>query len=150
MRQVCCEPVTDMVQIRNQIAHLFDDFGLFELEPVLLIPWIPPVDVKETEKEYTVRTELAGFKPEDIQLELQGTVLTIRGERKPDTPEEGKHVQSECNYGSFVRTIDLGTPLKQTGVKATYHDGVVEVKLPRIQETKPKQIKIAVERAKVT
>jgi HSP20 family protein len=118
----------------------------FEREPIIERACAPAVDIEETDAELKVHAELPGIKPDDIAIELDGDVLTIRGERKEEKEENHRNfVRVERAYGVFHRSFHLGTPVKREEITATYHDGVVELILPKSGGAKPKQIVINVE-----
>ncbi|MDI6827341.1 MAG: Hsp20/alpha crystallin family protein [Armatimonadota bacterium] len=108
--------------------------------------WAPPVDVVEYEDKFVMRAELPGMSKEDIDVEMHGDTLTIRGERKFEQ-EEGKenYVRVERAYGKFQRSFTLNVPVKADEIKATYKDGILEVTVPKAEEIKPKKVEVAVE-----
>lgn len=100
-----------------------------------------PVVVSENEKEFTVKASLPGVLPEDVQVMVQGDVLTIRGETKEEKTDEQYHVR-ERRYGEFLRTVTLPTPVSAEKAQARFEDGVLTLTLPKSEESKPKQIKL--------
>jgi HSP20 family protein len=100
----------------------------------------PLVDVHETEDEYVVKVDLPGVKPDDVNVEVNENVLSISGSR---LAEETSHAQLvERPYGSFVRTLTLPQGVDSDSIKAGYHDGVLELWIPKPAEQKPKKIAI--------
>lgn len=105
--------------------------------------WSPSVDVAETQNEIVLRAELPGMKQEDIDIELTGDTLTIRGERKFENEERKESfVRVERSYGRFQRSFTLGIPVQHDQVKASYRDGILEVHLPKSEETKPRKVAV--------
>lgn len=106
--------------------------------------WMPPVDIAETKDKLTLRAELPGFKEDQVELTVEDGVLTLRGERKfeKDAEEENYH-RVERSYGTFVRSFTLPTNVDQSRIEARFADGILSVELPRREEARPKQIKIA-------
>jgi HSP20 family protein len=100
----------------------------------------PPLDVRETEDEYFVLVDLPGVKSEDVSIELNDQALTISGSRVP--VETGDSQLVERPYGSFVRTLTLPHGVESDQIKADYHDGVLELHIPKPAEIKPKKIAI--------
>jgi HSP20 family protein len=100
----------------------------------------PPLDVRETVDEYFVLVDLPGVKSEDVSIELNDQVLTISGSRVP--VETGDSQLVERPYGSFVRTLTLPHGVEGDQIKADYHDGVLELHIPKPAEIKPKKIAI--------
>lgn len=105
--------------------------------------WAPVLDMYETKDDLILRVELPGVREKDVTLSITGDLLTVKGERGFDRDvkdESDYHV--ERVYGKFERTIQLPMPVQGEKVKATYRDGVLEVKLAKAEEVKPREIKI--------
>jgi HSP20 family protein len=108
--------------------------------------WYPAVDILESKDAYMIRAELPGMQREDIKLELKDGTLTLNGERKAEKPAEGveyRHV--ERVNAKFWRSFSLPETVKQDGIEAVYKDGVLEVRVPKAEEVKPRQIEITVQ-----
>ncbi len=101
----------------------------------------PPVDVHETEDEYLVKVDLPGVKAEDVNVEVDDNVLSISGSRVP--AETGQAQLVERPYGSFARTLTLPQGVDADAIGADYQDGVLELRIPKPAEQKPKKIAIA-------
>jgi len=107
--------------------------------------WTPAVDVIEDEHEIVLRADLPGMKQDDIKIELTAEALTLSGSRPaPDEADREKHVRIERVYGPFQRSFTIGVPLQQDKVTAQYHDGVLEIHLPKAEEIKPKRVEVKV------
>lgn len=92
----------------------------------------PDVDVRETKKAIHVKAELPGVNEDDIDVRIEGNVLTLRGEKREEkTEKEGGWTHAECAYGSFVRSIPLGVEVEYDGIDATFKKGVLKVTLPK-------------------
>jgi HSP20 family protein len=102
--------------------------------------FIPTLDVRETEDEYLVLVDLPGVKSEDVVIELTDQVLTISGSRTP--VEIGEVRRSERPFGSFVRRLTLPKGVDSDKVVAEYKEGVLELRIPKRAEAKPKKIAI--------
>ena len=100
----------------------------------------PLVDVHETEEEYLVKVDLPGVKADDVNVEINDNVLSISGSRAPD--ETGQAQLVERPYGSFVRTLTLPQGVDSDSIEAGYQDGVLELRIPKPAEQKPKKITI--------
>ena len=100
----------------------------------------PPVDVYETDEEYLVRVDLPGVKSEDVNVEVNDSVLSIVGSRAP--AESGQAQILERPYGSFARTLTLPKGVDSDAIEAGYQDGVLELRIPKPAERKPKKIAI--------
>ena len=110
--------------------------------------WIPPVDIFEDADAVTLLVELPGVEAKDVDIQLEGNALTLRGERKLERAEsrDGDRLV-ERNYGTFVRSFTLPTTVAVEHARAESKDGVLRVTLPKKAETKPRQIKVQVESA---
>ena len=108
--------------------------------------WEAPVDIFETEGEIVVKAELPGMDRKDIWLHLENNVLSLRGERKfeKETKDENYH-RIERSYGAFNRSFSIPATVDEEKIRADYKDGVLKIVLPKKEQTKPKQIKIATE-----
>ena len=100
----------------------------------------PLVDVHETEEEYLVKVDLPGVKADDVSVEVNDNVLSISGSRAAD--ETGQAQLVERPYGSFVRTLTLPQGVDSDSIEAGYQDGVLELRIPKPVEQKPKKIAI--------
>ncbi len=106
--------------------------------------WLPPLDVIEGEKEFTVRAELPGIDPKDVQITVQNNLLTLSGEKKFARAEKGKaFTRSECAYGSFQRTLTLPEGVDADKVSAEGANGVLEIRIPKPEAATPKRIPVA-------
>ena len=101
----------------------------------------PPVDVHETEEEYLVKVDVPGVKSDDVNVEVNENVLSISGSRAAD--ETGQAQLVERPYGSFVRTLTLPQGVDSDSIEAGYQDGVLELRIPKPAERKPKKITIS-------
>jgi HSP20 family protein len=105
--------------------------------------WMPAVDIIDTPAAYVLKVELAGMKLEDVHVELEDDVLTIKGERHQDETLDTEQYQStEWHYGAFQRSISLPRSVKRDDIEATYEDGVVEVRVPKAAEVEPQRIEL--------
>lgn len=107
--------------------------------------WAPAVDIYETENEIVLKADLPDIDPKDVDIRVEDNILYLKGERKfeKETKEENFH-RIERNYGSFARSFSLPHTVAADKIVASYKDGVLHVKMPKREETKPKQIKINV------
>ena len=105
--------------------------------------WMPAVDVIDAPEAFVLKVELAGMKPEDVHIELEDDVLTIRGERNQEEKLDTEQYEStEWHYGSFQRSISLPRSVKRDAIEATYENGVVEVRVPKAAEVEPQRIEL--------
>jgi HSP20 family protein len=108
-------------------------------------PWVPAVDIKETENELIFKADIPDVDMKDVDLKMENGTLTIRGERKFEAgKEEGGWHRVERSYGSFERMFTLPDTVNPEGVKADYKNGTLTVTLAKKEVAKPRQIKIEV------
>jgi HSP20 family protein len=142
-------PTRDLLNIRDEVNRLFDNFftGLPERRRGLLEgEWAPSVDIAETDNEVVVTAELPGVKQDDVDITITDDVLTLKGEKKEEKEvKEKNYHRIERSYGSFQRSVSLPAGVQADKAKATYKDGVLHITVPKTEEAKPKQIKINVE-----
>lgn len=132
--------------VRRRINPVADVLNWLESEPPFtlaamgLTPHVRVEDFIEDDA-YLVRAELPGIDPEkDVQVEIAGNALVIRGERKEEQKERNRH---EFHYGYFERRLELPNGARFEDVKATYTDGVLEVRIPRVgEQTSTKQVPV--------
>lgn len=130
-----------VAHMRSEVDRLFDRFfrepllGWERYEmPTLETAWAPPVDFAETDKEYVVRLEVPGIPRENLDVSLDGTLLTLSGRREFHKEEETeKYIWQEREEGKFVRSLRLPTPVAENKIEATVHDGMLTVRLPKVE-----------------
>jgi HSP20 family protein len=139
-------PFGSVAQWDSDVNRLFDNFFG---KPVATSNgermWAPALDMYETKDEIVLNFELPGVRDKDVTLSIMGDVLTLKGERTfdRDVKDEGYH-HTERVYGKFERSVQLPMEVQAEKVQATYRDGMLEVKLPKAEEVKPREIKINV------
>ncbi len=108
-------------------------------------PWVPPVDIKETENELIFKADVPDVDMNNIDVKLENGTLTLRGERKfEDKKDEGGWHRVERSYGSFERVFTVPDTVNPEGVRADYKNGTLTITLPKKEVAKPRQIKIQV------
>jgi len=124
----------------------FGDFGLRrEYQPrAERSGFMPAVDVEEQEDAFVLHAELPGLKREDLVIEVDENVLTLKGERKAEIKEgDGKRYQRvERSYGRFERRFSVPQHVDATGIEAKLVDGVLELRLPKKPEVTPRRIEV--------
>ncbi|HEY6138816.1 MAG TPA: Hsp20/alpha crystallin family protein [Thermoanaerobaculia bacterium] len=136
----------DFKNLQTQLNCIFEPFARMSADEDLATgTWVPPVDVAETQETILVRAEVPGMKQEEIAIEFENGTLTIKGERKLEKNGDGMTWHRvERIYGNFVRSFTLPRTVDPERISATYRDGVLEIEVPKKEEAKPKQIRIAV------
>jgi len=105
--------------------------------------WPPPVDVWETESELVLAFELPGISEDDISVELEDNVLTVSGERtRSQEHSTDRYYRFERRYGQFQRSVTLPAGVDESKIAAEYKNGVLEVRVPKPEEAKPRRISI--------
>lgn len=138
-------PSPDMKNLQTQLNRLFEPFARLAADEDLVSgAWAPPVDVAETQEKILVRAEVPGIRQEEIQIEFENGLLTIRGERKLEKSEGMTWHRVERTYGNFSRSFTLPRTIDAERISASYRDGILEIEVPKKEEAKPKQIRIAV------
>ncbi len=136
----------DVASLRDDIDQLFDTLVSRSLpHRGALSAYVPAADLRETSEEFVVKMDLPGVSQKDVKVTLMGDTLTIRGERKLESKREQDGLYySERVSGAFERTFHLTTPVRGEQVKAEYRDGVLEVRIPKADEAKSREIEIRV------
>ncbi len=130
-----------MARLQRELAELASGvrasvFGTGEEEL-----WRPPVDIREREDGLVLVMDLPGLSREDIDVRVDGFALTIEGERKAGD-DDGRSVRVERPLGRFRRSFRLGAPVDPSGVKASYRDGVLEVRIPKVGPPEPVRLEV--------
>jgi HSP20 family protein len=108
-------------------------------------PWLPAVDIRETENELVLKADIPDMKFEDIDVRMENGTLTLRGERKfAANKDEGGWHRVERSYGAFERVFTLPETVNPEGVTADYKNGTLTVTLPKKEIAKPRQVKVQV------
>ena len=105
--------------------------------------WLPPVDVSDTENEIVLSFDLPGLKEDEIAVELEDNVLTVSGQRERKTEQsKDNFYRYERRFGAFSRSVALPAGVREDAIKADYSDGVLEIRVPKPEEQRPKRIQI--------
>jgi HSP20 family protein len=146
MALVRWEPVRELSSLQGEMNRLFSTF--FDTPQHgggVLRRWIPPMDLVETEDHFVLRADLPGLAEEDIKIELEDNVLTVSGERKAESEErEEGFYRVERSFGSFSRTLTLPEGVDADAITASFDKGVLEVKIAKPEERKPRRVTIGV------
>jgi len=130
--------------IQTEVNRLFDNF-FGRSTTVAGRTWTPPVDMYATKDDLVLTLELSGVSEKDVSVSITGDLLTVKGERGFENQiKEQDLLHVDRAYGKFERLVQLPMAVQADRVKATYRDGVLEIKLPKAEELKPKEIKIDV------
>jgi HSP20 family protein len=106
--------------------------------------WVPPMDLVEAEDHFLLKADLPGLTEGDVSIEVQDGTLTISGERKAEHERrEGGFYRIERSFGSFNRSLTLPDGVDPEGIAASFSHGVLEVRIPKPEERKPRRISIS-------
>ena len=135
-----------LTSLQDQVNRLFEDnFTRDRSGHADLATWAPPVDIYETENELVAKVDLPGLEEKDIDVRVENNMLTIRGERRFDKDvNEDNYLRIERSYGSFMRSFSLPNTVSSENIRAEYRDGILTLHMAKLEESKPKQIKITV------
>ena len=136
-------PTTEARRLQRDLDTVFNEF----FAPARRdhdANWTPRVDVHEDEQGYTFHVDVPGMQKEDLGIDFHEGTLTLSGERRPaDTAEGTNHVRVERSYGTFYRSFSLPKAVQYDAIEATYADGVLTVRVPKAEESKPRRISVA-------
>jgi len=135
----------ELRSFRNDVNRLFDDFfnlrtaGLFDSE------WLPALDVYDDEKNFYIKADVAGIDEKNLDVTINGNILTLSGKKVEEKKDEGKnYIFSERRAGSFSRSLTLPAGFKQKSIKGELKNGVLTVTIEKDKTVKDEKIKIDV------
>ncbi|MCW3000330.1 MAG: Hsp20/alpha crystallin family protein [Solirubrobacterales bacterium] len=146
MALVRWEPAREMNTLQSEVNRLFSTFFDSPAAPQgALRRWVPAMDLIEMEDHFLLKADLPGMSEADVNIEVEGDTLTISGERKEEhESREGGFVRLERAAGAFSRSLTLPDGVDPEGVKASFKNGVLEVYIPKPEQTRPRRVSIAV------
>jgi len=136
------QPFRDLFSMRRDIDRLFDEALAHPLTG--WEDWsVPQVNLYQTKDDVMVEMAVPGVNPDDIDIEITGDVLTVRGETKvEEEKEDSAYHLRELRYGSFSRTLNLPAKVEADKAKADFKNGMLTLTLPKAEEVRPKTIKV--------
>lgn len=139
------KPTNELRNFNRLLTHFFDEpFLPAEKEESLARSWAPKVDIYDTKNAFVINAELPGVNKNDIKVDVEGRVLTLRGERKTKTEEkDNSYYRREIFFGNFERSFTLPEAVDPGSIKAEFKDGVLHLEVPKPEERKPRQIEIS-------
>ena len=141
------EPLRELSSLQTEVNRLFDT--VFDAPRAGTgnghRRWIPAMDLVETEDHFVLKADLPGLAEGDVSLEVEDNVLTVSGERKAEHEDKREgYVRVERAYGAFRRSLTLPEGIDPEGVTASFDKGVLEVRIPKPEERKPRRVAIQV------
>jgi HSP20 family protein len=135
------EPIRELATLQTEMSRLMN--GVFEGNGRVAQEWVPAVDVWETERELVYAFDLPGVPEDEIAVDLHDNTLTVTATReRTDEQSENGFVRFERRFGTFSRAVGVPTGLTEDSVKADYRDGVLELRVAKPEEPKPRRIKL--------
>ncbi|HEX2735544.1 MAG TPA: Hsp20/alpha crystallin family protein [Polyangiaceae bacterium] len=139
------DPFRELEDMNRRFNRMFGLSARGAQENLTIPDWHPSVDIAETPETYVIAAELPDVKREDIKVNVENGVLTLKGERKLDREDKGKKFHRvERSYGTFVRAFSLPETVDENTIKAEAKDGVLTVTLQKSAKQKPKTIEVKV------
>lgn len=148
-------PLMDLGRWERDMERVMDTFFERRMRPWWPERWlrsdemeisVPAVDLFEEKDEIVVKAELPGIDKDQIEVNVTDHQLTIKGEKKKEEEiKEKDYYRCERSYGSFLRTLELPKDVHADKVKAAFKNGVLEIRLPKTEEAKAKEIKVKIE-----
>jgi HSP20 family protein len=140
------EPVRELSSLQNEMNRLFN--SVFDGPAGRggdARRWMPAMDLYETDRHLVLRADLPGVAQEDLAIEVEDGVLTVAGQRRDEQAEQGRgYLRSERAFGAFSRSLTLPKGIDPEGVVAEFDHGVLEVRVPKPEERRPRKIAVAV------
>ena len=145
------EPLREFGALQNEMNRLFN--SVFDAPAPgnggsTMRRWMPAMDLVETDDHFVLRADLPGMTQDDVQIELEDSTLTVSGERKSEHEDKQEgYYRVERAFGSFSRSLTLPKGIDADAVTASFENGVLEIRVPKPEEHKPKRIQIGGTRA---
>jgi HSP20 family protein len=139
------DPSVEVDSLQSEMNRLFDGFfGARTGGNGNARRWVPAMDLAETEDELILTADLPGLDEDDISIEIKDGTLTLAGERKDTRQSEGRgYHRVERSFGRFSRTMSMPRGVDAESVRAHFHQGVLEVHIPKPEERKPHRVQIS-------
>ena len=138
------EPLRELGTLQSEMNRLFNTvFDGPTPSGTTMRRWMPPMDLVEAGEEFVLRADLPGLGEDDVKIELEDSTLTISGERKAEHEGQGEgFYRVERATGAFSRSLTLPKGVDPEAVSARFDRGVLEVRIPKPAERKPRRISI--------
>ena len=138
------DPFREVVALQNRMNSLFREMNEGD-SPLTTASFVPAVDIYEDPKKVVLKLEVPGIEEKDLDVRVENNTLTVKGERKFEKEEKEENFRRvERRYGSFTRSFTLPNTVSTEDINASYDSGVLNIRLAKRAEAKPKQIKVSV------
>jgi len=145
MTMIKYDPFRELRSLQDEVNRLFNT-GVSRSEngeDIMRGAWSPSVDIFENKDKIVLEAELAGMKPEEVDISIENNIITLKGERKFEkTEDKDNYHRVERSYGSFVRSFTLPRTVVSDEAEASFNNGVLSVTLPKREEAKARKIEI--------
>jgi HSP20 family protein len=151
MALVRWEPARELASLQQEMNRLFTTF--FDAPATAggagnggaLRRWVPAMDLVETDDHFVLKADLPGLTEDDVHIDVEDNVLTVSGERQAEHEDKREgYVRVERSYGAFRRSLTLPEGVEPEAVSASFERGVLEVRIPKPEERKPRRVAIQV------
>ena len=148
MALVRWEPVRELSSLQNDMNRLFNTF--FDTPSggngaTTARRWIPAMDLVETDDHFVLKADLPGLSEDDVHIDVEDNVLTVSGERRAEHEDKREgYVRVERAYGAFRRSLTLPEGIDPEAVVASFENGVLDIRIPKPEERKPRRVAIKV------
>jgi HSP20 family protein len=137
------EPFREIARLQDEMSRVLDN--RYSFNGTESVGWTPAVDIYEDEDAVTLRAELPGVEPKDVDVRFENGVLTLRGERKLEQEEKRENYHRvERSYGTFTRSFALPGTVDAEKIRAEAKNGILSIVLPKRSEAKPRAIQVKV------
>jgi len=142
------DPFRDFLSLQNEVGRVFErTFGADVIKGTKGATWTPAIDAYETDTDIVVKAEVPDVDANDIDITVSEDSLILKGERNfTEEIDEDSYYRLERRYGTFQRSIPIPGAIKRDEISADYKDGILVITIPKAEESKPKQVKVKVER----
>ncbi|MEE8328197.1 MAG: Hsp20/alpha crystallin family protein [Nitrosomonadaceae bacterium] len=141
LARVYRDPMDTFREFRGELDRMFSTYAVGYTDTAT--DWVPAVDIKEVRDAYEVVADVPGVEPKDIDVSLDDGVLTVKGERKSESKDEGEgYTRTERTYGSFYRRFTLPDTADADNISAKTEHGVLKLRIPKKEKALPKKISV--------
>lgn len=140
------DPFGEMLKMQRDLDRIFSRTGTSGGQATMTTSWMPRINVKQSGEDLQMQVELAGIKPEDVDIEVTDGVLTVKGDRKSESEREDEGwIVRESSFGSFERAMVLPEGVDPNSINADFHDGMLDVTIPKaMKQMQPQTTKVAI------